>query len=518
MNRLSQDRIDTLLNQYLDGILNDADRTFVEQLIASHQLVKKDFELLRRMRSLLTEQKKIELNPAFWTRLSPSLEEHEEEENLLPFPRRYVPTAALASVVGILLIGTVVFQNRMALLHFVTQKTQLVQSAYEEGIMKGSILPLLAHIDDNQVLQFSLLGVLPLDAKAELSLKVDQNATNGYQIKLGKTETKTSKPMNVKDFYADIQATDQQKDVIDSLFGLARKRIESSVLVSENNAVAIDPSLAQLNRVMVSNIAASLEPFQRVRFGRFLEKRKAPYSFVSKKFLPANPESIYVEMSRIPASHRFAVVTADTLTYALVDAEIIRQIQQSAEISVQSQGIALRNLEMAERLLRRYADREPSSGTMPPIAIRPFEIWKDANVVGLQFHREANEPRWEVRQPVVVPLQRRMQTYSMPSPPGRLEFGFYGDSVTEGEVIIDSAMLRFFNTNNSAEYNLKMMDSVFSSLNSRFQMHPGAFPLDSVLRTFEEARRKVLEDGRQRQQSIQRELRLRKIKPTPNDQ
>lgn len=518
MNYLSHDRFDALLNQYLDGILSDTDRRLIEELIASDEKIKKELDQLKRMRSLLSEQKRIEPNLAFWTRLSALLDEHEEEEdNLLPFPRRYFPTAALASVVGILLIGIVVFQNRMSLLHFVTQKSQMVQSVYEEGILKGTILPLLSHIDNNQVLQFSLLGVLPLDAKAEMALKVDQNASNGYQIKLDKTATKKSKPITVKDFYAEIQATKQQKDVIDSLFGLARRKIESSVLVSENHAVAIDPALAQLNKVMVSNIAACLEPFQRVRFGRYLEKRDAPYTFVSKKLLPAIPESIYVEMRRMPASHRFVVVTADTLAFAHVNTEIIRQIQQGAEISVQTKGIAQRNLEMTERLLRRVAERGPRPENIPQMVTRPFEIWKDANAVGIQFQRDANEPQWEARQPVVVPLQRRMRTYSMLSPSVRLEFGFYGDSVTAGEVMIDSAMVRFFNRDNSAEYNLRMMDSVLSSLNSRFQMHPGAFPLDSVLRTFEEARRKVFEEGKQHQQSIQREIRLRKKDPSSND-
>ncbi len=517
MKHLSQEKINTLLNQYLDGILNDADHAMVAKFIAGDQVIKNELDRLQRMRSLLSEQKRIEPNVAFWTRLSASLEAHENEDNLLPFPRRHFPTAVLVSVVGILLVGTVVFQNRMSLLHFVTQKSQIVQSAYEEGILKGSILPLLAHIDNNQVLKFSLLGVLPLDANAEMSLRVDQNALNGYQIKLGKAPAKKSKPITVKDFYAEIRATKPQKEVIDSLFGLARRRIESSVLVSENQAVAIDPALAQLNKVMVSNIAACLEPFQRVRFGRFLEKKDAPYTFVSKKFVPANPESIYVEMSRIPESHRFVVVAADTLAFAHVNSEIIRRIQQSAEISVQTQGIARQNLEMTERLLRHYAYRGPRPENMPQMVIGPFEIWKDANAVGIEFQRDADEPRLEPRQHVVVPLPRHIGTYPMPFPTRRLEFGFYGDSVTAGEVMIDSAMVRFFNGDNSAEYDLRMMDSVFSSLSSRFQLHPGSFPLDSVLSTFEAARRKMFEEEKQRQQSFQREIRLRKKEPSSND-
>lgn len=510
MESLSHHNTSTLLSQYLDGVLTDVDRKRVEDLIGRDPIVMKEFNQLKRIRSLLSEQRKLEPNPAFWTRLSTSVREHPEEDNLLPFSRKYFPTAAFGSVIGIFLIGLVIFQNRMSLLHFVTQKSQMVQSVYEEGILKGSILPLLAHIDNNQVLQFSLLGVLPLDAKQEMALKVDQNAANGYQIKIGKTVERKAKPISVKEFYAEIQATKQQQDVIDSLVGLARKRMESSMLVGENEAVAIDPALAQLNRVMVSNIAACLEPFQRVRFGRFLEKRDAPYSFVSKKFLPANPESIYVEMGRIPSGRKFMVFTPDTMTFSHIDAEMIRQAQRSAEVSVRIQGVEQRNLEVTENLLRRFAERRIATDNMPVPPPRSFEVWKDANNVGIQIGGEIYEPRFEVRQPVVVPMPRRIRTYSMTSPTSHFEFGIYGDSVTAGEIMIDSAMTKFFKRNTPVEYNLRMMDSIFSVMNSQFQTHPGMFSLDSVLRTFEDARRRVFEENKKHQQDLQKEVHLRR--------
>lgn len=518
MSPLSQNRITILLTEYLDGVLNGADRTMVDNLIAEDSTIRKEFEELKKLRGLLSDQITVESNPAFWTRLSSSLEQHEAEENLLPFPRRYFPTATLASAVGVLLIGLVVFQNRMSLLHFMTQKSQMVQSVYEQGILKGSILPLLSHIDNNQVLQFSLLGVLPLEKNSDLALRVDQNATNGYQIKLDRTPvTKKSKPLTVKDFYAEIQATKEQEDVIDSLCGLARRRLEGSVLVSENNAVAIDPELAQLNKVMVSNIASCLEPFQRVRFGRFLEKRDAPYTFVSRKFVPANPDSIYGEMNRRPTSQRFVVFTEDTVTFAHVNADIIRQVQRNAEVSLQMEGVIRENFAMTERLLRRCAERELHPQDLTQVGSQPFEIWKDANSVGIQFQRDDSEPRWEIQQPVVVPMPRRMRTYTMSSPTGRVEIGFYSDSVTPRETMIDSAMVRFFDQNNPAAYNLRIMDSVFSTMSARFQMRPGSFPFDSLFRTLENASRKAFEEGRHNQHLLQEEVRLGKKDPSSNE-
>lgn len=74
MNPLSPSRINTLLNEYLDGVLNDADRKSVEVLLAGDAAVRKELDRLKSMRGLLSQQKKIEPNPALWTRLAASLD------------------------------------------------------------------------------------------------------------------------------------------------------------------------------------------------------------------------------------------------------------------------------------------------------------------------------------------------------------------------------------------------------------------------------------------------------------
>lgn len=510
MNRLSQSKISILLGQYLDGELADGDRKKVEHLLSTDNKIREEFKQLSRMKSLLTERRKIEPTIGFWTRLSTKIEQSTDEESLLPFQTKYVPVAALSGVLGIVLIGIVIFQNRMSFFHFVNEKSQMVQSAYEQGILKGSVLPLFSHISDNQALQFSLLGVLPLDAKAETALRVDQDSTKGYQIKFGKTSKKKSAPLTVKGFYAEIEATQFQQKAIDSLVGLARKRIETSVLLSENNAVAIDPGLAQMNKEMVSNIAACLEPKQRIRFGRFLVKKDAPYTFISKKFAPINPETLFVEMSRVPRPERFLLITADSVGIAHVNAELIYQAQRRAEIVGRVHGMPQQNLDMTVKVLRRYADREPHAVDVPPVPSPRFEVWGDANAVNIQFQQGFDVPRWEMRQPVVVPLPRRTRGYSGASPSTRIEFGDYGDSITGREFLMDSAMVRFFKQTNPAEYSLRMMDSIFSIMNSHFEMHPGVFTLDSVFRSLQEAQRRAFEEGRIHRQMKQKETEIRR--------
>ena len=506
-------QISELLNGYLDGVLDDAAKKELEDLVSRDKNVKDELDQLRKLKVLLADKKPLEPNIAFWTRLSTRIEQSNTEENLLPFPRRYIPAAAISGFAGILVIGAIVFQNRMSLFHFVAEKTQMVQTVYDQGILKGSILPLLSHIDDNQVLQFSVLGILPLDAKAETALMVDHNSTNGYQIKLGKSDPKKAKPITTKDFYAEIHATTKQKQIIDSLFGLARRRIESSVLVGENEAVAIDPGLAQLNRMMVSNIAASLEPVQRIRFGKYLDRKDAPYTFISKRVVPVNPESVYAEMSRLPHPDRFVVFTPDTVALTRLNVELIREAERGKEMTVKVRGMARHNIELTERLLRQHAEMAPDAQKRPPGTAMPFEFWQDANAVGIQFQREYNAPRWETRQQVVVPLPRRAGGYSVSAPSGRIVFRYYSDSVSPKELLIDSAMVRFFDKGIPSRYTLQDMDSIFSGMSDQFRTQPGIVSMDSVMRAIEKVQRSLFDERYQRRPFFKKEVRVRKEDP-----
>lgn len=91
-----------------------------------------------------------------------------------------------------------------------------------------------------------------------------------------------------------------------------------------------------------------------------------------------------------------------------------------------------------------------------------------------------------------------------------MEFEENGESVTGREFLMDSAMVRFFNRTNPAEYNLRMMDSIFSVMNSHFEMNHRIFSLDSVFRSLQEAQRRAMEEGRARRQRMQKEIETKR--------
>jgi hypothetical protein len=52
-----------------------------------------------------------------------------------------------------------VYQNRFELQQYFGEKQEQIQQAYELGLLKGTLKPLLSGIDKDQVLNFALFGI-----------------------------------------------------------------------------------------------------------------------------------------------------------------------------------------------------------------------------------------------------------------------------------------------------------------------------------------------------------------------
>ncbi|HLF19305.1 MAG TPA: hypothetical protein VI704_00810, partial [Bacteroidota bacterium] len=422
---------------------------------------------LKALQKLLAERKKLNEDSAFWTRLSEELRQRTaEHENLLPFPRKFMPAVAALGVAALIVGSVVVFQNRSQLEEFISEKSKIVQNAYEEGVLKGSILPLFSDIDKNQVLQFALFGTLPLDAKEETSLRVDEEAEKGYRIELGKRATKT-KAVTVQDLQREVDLTDAQSKVIDSMLTMMKARIEASVLVSENDALVIDPELPKMNRVMVSNIAASLEPGQRVRFNHFLEVRDAPYVVSTDKAPRMRKEEMFQNIHRPHRSDHFVIVTADTVMVSRMELDI-DSIRQSFEMQVRHLQPMIPR---ADRLVRKLAERELAAFPRTPTMPRSLQVYGDSEVFSIEIEKEMIPPEGGQRHIEVLP-RMRAATRNRPLMRG---FGFQFVSPGGSE----SLSVKFFDESGNA------FDSMVHYPPTRVQKR---YPpkLDSLLRSMEQ--------------------------------
>jgi len=419
MSTLSPRKRSELLSQYADGMIDDTDRTIVEELLASDPSAKQELSELLRLKSLLGGARRLEPDIGFWTRLSMRLEdERQEAQNLLPFPKRYIPHVATTVTLVVAVFGFVAISNRMPIMAFFSKQSQAVKEAVEQGVLQGSVLPLFANVDKDQALQFSLFGELPLDDSTQTTLRVDESTDSGYRIEVGKQTRRQVRPVTFDRFVDEVRPTVDQRRVIDSLLALAQERIAGSVLVGSDDAFAVDPELPHLNRIIVTGIASCLEPPQRRRFERLLAVNEAPYAVSMEVAAPAvEPSQVFSKLRR----HRpdqFMVITPDTAVVARVrlDLDSLRRLMEFDIQRMESRRRVL--FERIEAGEFRWSSRPPTTLTADSMAFFP-----EGDFIRVEVGRSAEELPAEFRVMVTPRARERSSGGSVhiqvfaPSPP-----------------------------------------------------------------------------------------------------
>jgi len=412
MKQMVQEQWELLFSQYVDGVLSKEDQTLVEERLKSDTSAQKYVEELRRLKLLLASKEKLTPDIGFATRLSVALEDQKKEEhNLLPFSRKYMPAVTALAAIVLVVTGVFVNRNRTQFSQFFTEKSQVVRDVYEKNVVQGNLLPFFSKVNKDQALQFSLFGSLSLDDKTETALRVDEQAKKGYRIEVGKDSKRKTKSMTFNKFLAEVQPTVDQRKIIDSLLELTGKRIESSVLMGENNSLAIAPDLPKLNKVMLTNIASCLEPVQRVRFERMLEAHDAPYSVAGQTAPSLKREQILNNIPHMPTGDRFVIITPDTtmMSQLHIDIEGLRKQMEENMVMVE-----LRRNAMLKNMITRKFQHMQQNTPVPTIVGMPsedeffsVEINMQGEDSGQQQMHIVVQPR--LRRQVIVPQSRGHQ-------------------------------------------------------------------------------------------------------------
>lgn len=440
MKTLSKEKLLEQLSAYVDGELGPEEHAAVERFLAEDADAARQVREVRSIKHLLATKERLPERLGFWTRLSAELDRQtKEEENLFPFPRRVMPYVSAAAVVALVAIGVLIFERHGSVLEYVNQQAESVQKAVGENLLSGSLMPLFSNIDKNQVLQFALFGTLPLDARAETAFRVDDSAEKGYRIDVGKTQDHPAQVVTVKDLYRELRPSAAQAEVIDSLLDIGRDKIEASVFIAEDKGMAIDSDLPKFNRVMLSSIAATLEPQQRVKFERFLQVRNSPYMITATNATPVAPEMIFREIHRSPRSERFIVVTPDTFAFSHAPLQHERMEHTRKEWEVQRHEMHAK----VNVLIRKFAEREGDMRMRVQVTNEPVRVFGDPGVISIEIERDRAELPGPQRITMVRPRIPGPGVF-VQAPRGRsFSYRFYNDdSMFTFDMQLDSTIVR----------------------------------------------------------------------------
>jgi len=425
MKKMNEQQIDHLLSQYVDGRLSEIEVQKVESFLTLDISVQHRVKELRRLKDLLASKQKLTPDIGFWTRFAVALEEQKKDEkSFLPFPRKFIPVITVMATALVVAAGTLVIQNRMQFVKYFSEKSQAVREVYEKNVLQGQLLPLFSKVDKDRALQFSLFGTLALDDKSKTELRVDEQSKKGYRIEVGKDSKNKAKLMTFNRFLAEVKPTSEQKHLIDSLLELTGRRIESSVLIGENNAMAIAPDLPNLNRMMVTNIAACLEPNQRIQFERLLEANDAPYTVTAQSVPARKGDCIFENISQSPRGNRFVIITPDTMMYSQlhINFDSLRRHMEENIVTFE-----LRREAILKKMIAREFQYAPRNVPWP----HQVQSFGNDNF----FSVEINVPTEEIEQQqmrVIIQPRLRKQILQTAAPNHSIELHVWRDTVSDG--------------------------------------------------------------------------------------
>ena len=446
MPTLTHREFEAQLSLYVDGLLEEDARRAFESYLEATPEARRELDAYRKIQGMLSGQGKLTPNPSFWTSLSERLEERDQErENLLPFPRKYLPLAATVAGVAVLAVGVMLYGNRGTIFDFLNQTSQEVQTAIKQDLLQGSIVPLFAGLDRDHVLQYALFGTLPLDDESDRALRVDETSEQGYRIEMGKTLKDSAPRVTVDDFVAEVMPSEGQELVIDSLLDAAREQIESSAFYAENNAIAIDPELTKLNQATLVSIANVLRPDQRKRFDLFLKKHKSTYTVEARTHRDVPPPMPPIEwrsgVRTVGTAPRpFVVMTQDTCVYTQLELTAGHLELQQQELSRMRQ-VREENLgRLVERLRRTDEQREGRVRSDSEAIV----VQGGTGYVSIQIHGALVTGLEDSAFQVVMrmPDQPKIFRHEIESPPGALNFEFSIKASGDLDSLVEAEMSR----------------------------------------------------------------------------
>lgn len=360
MKKLVKNAISEKLSLYIDGQLTEDETKEVESLLQSDPLLQEEFKELLRLKQMLSSQPRLEPSVAFWAKLSQRLEnEHRQQRRSFPSLFGSFHPALVVTAMGCMVVLGIVLYS----VYFDKTTTKEQVSASRQK----NLLPLFTSISKDEALRFSFLGLLPIDQKNQTTIEVDEPTQKCCRIKVSKSSQQKAVQLTMDRFVAEIKPTPEQKQVIDSLLQIAQQRICTSLFVGEDKALAIDPSLPQFNRMVVSGITSTLHPEQRTKMERLLASFQTP-TYVRDEASKgvASSDAGLKQFPKVTHNRTFVVITPDTILYSdmQVDMDSLLDLWQKriADMEIERQQLIEQFIQQDFSTLRRRNVAQVSSG------------------------------------------------------------------------------------------------------------------------------------------------------------
>ncbi len=237
-----------LLSAYIDGELSPKEKEYIEGKISSSLELQKELADMKRLKELTsTSYERIPEAPFFQSRLSAELSSFKP---IFSKTKKWIPAAALTLVTAALMISLKFYPD-------------LIQDVIEEqksnlaALYKENLQPLLfaANLTNEDIFNFAFNSELPLDKTDQHFLKLgyDTNGKEYFEIKKSPSAVKENSFAN---FIQALDLDEDQKREMDSIIASYSDELMTQVLVSDKNAIVINPNLWNYQKAIAAEILA----------------------------------------------------------------------------------------------------------------------------------------------------------------------------------------------------------------------------------------------------------------------
>lgn len=294
-----------LLSAYLDGELSSKEKNYIEEKIKSSLELKRKLDELKKLKTITSEAKPaLTESYYFETRLLASLELSDSKSEKI---KKWIPAFTFTSL-AVALIFVLSINPSFLLNIFEQQKGNLAE------FYKSNLKPLLyaADLTSEDIFNFALYEELPLDPSNTQTIKLsyDQTGKEFFEINQN-TERKAQN--NLQNFAAALELNESEQKQIDSLLKAYSEKISTQVLVSDKDAIAINPNIWNLRKAVLADILS----FARKHGNENFQKIAAVGNFP-----PIDKNIVWLEKVKTISPKDFIIFTPDTVFSAELNVDL----------------------------------------------------------------------------------------------------------------------------------------------------------------------------------------------------
>lgn len=281
----------------------------LDELSASYPNAHRVYQEIIRLQGIVAQKPEIPPSLGFETRVIARAEA--QGKNITHRVSRVSPAIALTAAAAFLVVAVLGVLDPQFFSRFLVEKGHQISKAYTQPL-QGTIFPLFSDLSKDEVLNFVVSGVVPIDDQNGTALKIAGTQGDATAIQLQTMDKAPMKKVSRNQLFAEVQPSEGQQREIDSLLDIARRELNSALIVSENNELAIAQNIAQINQTMLVGIAAALEPGQRERFTRFLDECESPFAVEIESAERLNPVEVVRRHAHRTGTRKFVVLHPET--------------------------------------------------------------------------------------------------------------------------------------------------------------------------------------------------------------